>query len=60
MGIIDEDGEVVQSGQLDQIESKRKDGRGHRHEGGLSLAVRTMPIPSRLQPWQAATVEVGE
>nr|CAD7033864.1 MT-A70 family protein [Rhizobium sp. P007] len=33
----------LQSGQLDQIESKRADGRGHRSEGGLSLAVREMP-----------------
>jgi len=43
MGIVDEKGEVVHSGQLDQNESRRADGRGHRQEGGLSLAVRTMP-----------------
>src|SRR3984885_8209389 len=34
----------VQSGQVAQNESKREDGRGHRHEGGDSLAARDLGI----------------
>jgi ParB family chromosome partitioning protein len=34
----------VQSGQVAQIESKREDSRGHRHEGGDSLAARDLGI----------------
>src|ERR1700733_9272128 len=34
----------VQSGQVAQIESKREDSRGHRHEGGESLAARDLGI----------------
>jgi ParB-like chromosome segregation protein Spo0J len=34
----------VQSGQVAQNESKREDGRGHRHEGGDSFAARDLGI----------------
>lgn len=38
--------EDLQTGQVDPNEkSKRADGRGHRHEGGIRLAARELPVP---------------
>jgi ParB-like chromosome segregation protein Spo0J len=47
--------EPLQSGQVAQIESKREDGRGHRHEGGDSLAARDLGI-SRDEVRRAKTI----
>ena len=33
-----------QSAQLAPVESKRSDGRGHRHEGGINAATRELGI----------------
>ena len=33
-----------QSPQVGAIESKREDGRGHRHESGVRLAARQLPV----------------
>ena len=45
----------LQSAQLAQKESKREDGRGHRHEGGDSLAARDLGI-SRDEVRRAKTI----
>jgi ParB-like chromosome segregation protein Spo0J len=45
----------IQSGQVAQNESKREDGRGHRHEGGDSLAARDLGI-SRDEVRRAKTI----
>jgi ParB-like chromosome segregation protein Spo0J len=47
--------EALQSGQVAQIERKREDGRGHRHEGGDSLAARDLGI-SRDEVRRAKTI----
>ncbi len=46
---------ALQSAQVAQIESKRDDGRGHRHEGGESLAARDLGI-SRDEVRRAKTI----
>jgi len=45
----------VQSEQVAQNESKREDGRGHRHEGGDSLAARDLGI-TRVEVRRAKTI----
>jgi hypothetical protein len=43
--LCEEEAPEVQSGQVDPIESKRVDGRGHRPEGGISQAARELKKP---------------
>jgi ParB family chromosome partitioning protein len=38
------EGKQLQSAQTEPIESKRADGRGHRHEGGINAAARELGI----------------
>jgi ParB family chromosome partitioning protein len=47
----------VQSGQDVHNESKRADGRGHRHEGGVAKAARELPIAGKSEHAKRKTVE---